>query len=167
MSTLSEQINYDFFMRYEALDCRLLASFGGVSGYLDALERLPFLKRRNVISFEDELASLKRARTLYLRLMKTASPADSVATEDDVDYLGNLLVRLDEKTDPLSVANGTPREINNPDAEKNRPIETESRELATYSLKWQSVLKKIALASAACLAISVGLILKIRKGFHI
>lgn len=167
MSTLSEQINYDFFMRYEALDCRLLASFGGVSGYLDALEHLPFLKKRNVSAFEDELASLKRARTLYHRLAKTADPADSIATEDDVDYLGDLLIRLDEQTDPISQANGAPRERNNPDAEKNRPIETESREVATYSLKWQGVLKKIALASAACLAISIGLILKIKKGFQV
>ena len=166
MPSFSEQINKDFLKEYRALDA-IFAANGGVQGYLSAMEGVSWQQTRALPFFSRELDALKRCRTLYLRLTKTANLAESLASEDDIDYLRDLISRSEEKRDPLSRLADEAPDKNNADAKKDLPIESSAREISSHSIVWQDKLKKLALTSAACLAVGLSIVWRIKKGLNL
>ena len=164
MPTLTETLNHDFLSAFRALDAALASRFGGVDGYLCEADRLVNYRLTKNGAIERDLASLKACRLLYLRLLKTAEPKMTIASEDDIDFLGDFLARVHTALDPISCLKRQKTEGNNPDAEKYMPIEAEAREVSRRVVFWQKHRQKLALASAALLTLTLAIALKIRKG---
>ena len=77
----------------------------------------------------------------------------------------DLKRRILASCDPLTELNSKSRTANNPDAEKARPIESTAVELSSRPTFIKEGAKKKALKAAALFALTLAVILKIRKGF--
>lgn len=169
MNTLAKAINRDFITAYQSLDdaLRHLGYRDGIATYLSVMDACTPGEKRSLPAFSDEIVTLRSLRFLYHRLQRTADVNEPLASEDDVDYLRHFLLRLESETDPINVLKSRRSEEteNNPDAVRARPIESTAIEISSRPTFFKEGTKKRLLKAATLLALSLAVILKIKRGF--
>ena len=161
-----QDLNQDFIKAYQALEKTFRdTAYQSFSEYIAAMENVTWFEKRKSERFDTELTAFKEARLTYRRLVTTRDLTKPLATEDGIDLLLDLKRRILASCDPLTQLNSESRTANNPDAEKARPIESTAGELSSRPTFIKEGAKKKALKATALLALTLAVILKIRKGF--
>ena len=158
---MTESLNHDFVSAYKALNEKLSGSLG-IDGYLDkALRVMPYQKNGHP-EFDGDIKRLFAMRTLYREILSCQNAKASLASEDDIDYLNDLAHRFDEERDPIARLREKSAEANQ-DAEKFKPIETESHEISRRVISQRKRIAKVSL-TAAVLTVGITLFIKLSRG---
>ena len=156
-----ESLNHDFVICYKALNEKL-SGYLGVDGYLDkALRVMPYQKKDHP-EFDRDVEKLTAMRALYRKILDTKNAKTRLASEDDIDYLYDLMRRFDEKRDPLSRLTDKV-DHQNPEAQKYTPIEAESREVSRRVISQKKRIAAVSL-TAAILTVGITLLIKLSRG---
>ena len=156
-----ESLNHDFVTAYKTLDEKLSDSLG-IDGYLNEARRVMPYQKRNHPEFDKDIDTLATMQTLYRQLLNGKDAKTRLASEDDIDYLYDLMRRFDEKRDPLSRLTDKV-DHQNPEAQKYTPIEAESREVSRRVISQRKRIAAVSL-TAAILTVGITLLIKLSRG---
>ena len=99
-------LNIEFQEQYKRLDklCKdMYSSSEGVSAYLEAMDKTPFLERRYVADWDDIHKRIKRARWMRNKLAHEISIDSDFCKQEDVIFISDFYKKILACNDPLAV----------------------------------------------------------------